>query len=275
MAREFPARLHILLASEARVGVVFRRGPANAVCTVRWDRETDTFEIGQWFRGRIYERRSDLSADGRHLIYFARGGRRHEETKGSWTAISRAPWLHAVTRYGKGDCWQGGGLFTSNEKYWLNGCHFLVRQDAAGLGEDSAYQPEGSFGAECPSVYYRRLLRDGWQLEIMEGPGRVSRCTVFAKPQNGFVDASRDLLLGAGLEWFNVQHWVAAEQEGMAATLAPVDAPMVTLGGDIARGVWPTSFRSRKGTIFSYIMSNYTPEAIPRGRVVRSHFATC
>jgi len=101
----FPARLHVLLAAESNTALVIRRGPANAVCTVGWNRDTDQFQLGQWLRGRIYERRADLSPDGRYLIYFARGGRRHAETRGSWTAISRAPFLHAVTLYGKGDCW--------------------------------------------------------------------------------------------------------------------------------------------------------------------------
>jgi hypothetical protein len=61
MVHAFPARLHVLLASQARRGVVFRRGPVNAVCTVGWNLETDKFELGQWLRGRIYERRGDLS----------------------------------------------------------------------------------------------------------------------------------------------------------------------------------------------------------------------
>jgi hypothetical protein len=181
MAHKFPARLHILLASKAPSAVVFRRGPAGAVCTVGWNRKTDQFELGQWLRGRIYERRADLSPDGRHLIYFARGGRRHQETKGSWTAISRAPWLHAITLYGKGDCWQGGGLFTANCKYWLNGCHFVVRESSE-VSQDTKYRPQGAFGAECPSVYYRRLLRDGWTLEMKTGSSRVAPCTIFTKP---------------------------------------------------------------------------------------------
>src|SRR5258708_36609032 len=176
----FPARMHVLLASKAPFGLVFRRGPANAVCTVGWNRATDEFELGQWLCGRIYERRADLSPDARHLIYFARGGLRHKETKGSWTAISRAPWLHAVTLFGKGDCWQGGGLFTSNRKFWLNGCHFPVRESAE-LGEDDKYHPEGSFGAECPSVYYRRLLRDGWTLDMAVGARRRPRRTPFTQ----------------------------------------------------------------------------------------------
>ena len=74
--------------------------------------------------------------------------------------------------------------------------------------------------------------------------------------QNGFVDPSRDLLPGAGREWFSVQHWVAAEQDGVTAALIPVDAPIVSLG-DIVRGRWPTEFGQRPGTIFSYVMNNY------------------
>ena len=42
--------------------------------------------------------------------------------------------------------------------------------------------------------------------------------------QNGFVDPSRDQLPGAGKEWFSVQHWVSAEEGGVAVALVPVDA---------------------------------------------------
>jgi hypothetical protein len=104
MATRFPARLHVLLASEARVGVVIRRGPARAVCSILWDRNSDKFETGQWLRGRIYERRADVSPDGRYMIYFAMNGRWSSKSRGSWTAVSRAPWLNAVVLWGKGDC---------------------------------------------------------------------------------------------------------------------------------------------------------------------------
>ena len=66
-----PARLHVILARDASKAVVFRRGPSNRVCTVGWDLETDTFTMGQWLKGRIYEYRSDLSPDGELMIYFA------------------------------------------------------------------------------------------------------------------------------------------------------------------------------------------------------------
>jgi alpha-mannosidase len=74
--------------------------------------------------------------------------------------------------------------------------------------------------------------------------------------QNGFVDPSRDQMPGAGKEWFSVQHWIAADQDGVTVALIPIDAALVTLG-DIVRGVWPKEFGERHGTIFSYIMNNY------------------
>ena len=122
-----------------------------------------------------------LSPDGRHLIYFARGGRRHAETKGTWTAISRAPWLKAIVLYGKGDCWQGGGLFTAPGRYWLNGCHFPVR-DNGELEPDTVHTPPGGYGAECEGIYFPRLLRDGWSLRERLTAGATSRLTIFEKP---------------------------------------------------------------------------------------------
>jgi alpha-mannosidase len=74
--------------------------------------------------------------------------------------------------------------------------------------------------------------------------------------QNGVVDPARDMYAGAGYEWFNVQHWVSAQQGGISATLMPLDASLVTLG-DINRGDWLTEFGKRSGTIFSYVMNNY------------------
>ncbi len=179
---QFPARLHVLMAARAPLGVVLRRGPTNAVCSMLWDRAKDSFQIGQWVRHRIYERRSDISPDGRYLIYFARNSAWQSETKGTWTAVSRAPWLKAVVLFGKGDCWNGGGMFTSETRYWLNaGCgHFLIR-DSGEVEQDRDFKPTGSYGGECASVYYRRLQRDGWVLKDKLDAGWGSAFTVFEK----------------------------------------------------------------------------------------------
>ena len=74
--------------------------------------------------------------------------------------------------------------------------------------------------------------------------------------QNGWVDPSKDMLKGAGLEWFSVGHWVKAAAGDAEVAIVPVDAPLVTLG-DINRGVWPETFSAKSSTIFSYVMNNY------------------
>ena len=176
----FPARIHVLLARDAKVGVVLRRGPSKSVCSILWNRKTDEFRVGQWLRGRIYERRSDLSSDGKYMIYFAMNGRWESETGGSWTAISKAPWLKAIVLIGKGDCWNGGGLFTGEEKYWLNdGFGHRSMQASSLVRRDEKYRPPEFYGGECPGVYYVRLQRDGW---VIKPAVSGKEFTVFEKP---------------------------------------------------------------------------------------------
>ncbi|HXT41915.1 MAG TPA: hypothetical protein VN887_18040 [Candidatus Angelobacter sp.] len=175
---KFPARLHVLLARSAKIGLVIRRGPSKSVCTVLWNRGRNTFKLGQWMRGRIYERRCDLSPDGKHLIYFAMNGRWESETKGAWTAISRVPYLKAVDLYAKGDCWHGGGLFLSKREFWLNdGRGHIELKKSSQLRANPNVHPKHHFGGECLTVYFNRLKRDGW---VMHGE-EVQEATVFEK----------------------------------------------------------------------------------------------
>ena len=110
-------------------------------------------------------------------------GKWSSETKGSWTAIARVPWLKAVVLFGKGDSWNGGGLFTSNSRYWLNGgCGHFPMRDSRELRQDTKFQPDASYGGECPGVYYLRLQRDGWRLKTILAESRWVRCAVFEKP---------------------------------------------------------------------------------------------
>ena len=64
-------RLYVLLARRSSLGVIFRRGPSRQVLTLLWDTSTHVIRLGQWFKGRIYERRCDLSPSGEKLVYFA------------------------------------------------------------------------------------------------------------------------------------------------------------------------------------------------------------
>lgn len=97
--------------------MVFRRGPSKQVLMIKWDLRDDGFECGQWFKGRIYERRCDLSPDGKLLIYFAS---KQKLPLLTWTAISRPPSYTALALWPKGDSWNGGGWFVSNRRIRLN-----------------------------------------------------------------------------------------------------------------------------------------------------------
>jgi hypothetical protein len=158
------ARLAVLQAADAPVALVLRRGPTLQVCTVLWDRRRNRFRPGQWLKGRIDPHKCDLSPDGRYCIYFAVSGRRDPETKGTYTAVSRAPWLKALALYGLGDCWAGGGLFTGPRTYWLNDRgvaeHFQLRESLEVVRDFNFMKWQR--GPEWP--YAHRLAREGWTL---------------------------------------------------------------------------------------------------------------
>lgn len=74
--------------------------------------------------------------------------------------------------------------------------------------------------------------------------------------QQGWVDPAHDLMQGAGVEWFSVQHWMAVHDANVVVGIVPIDAPMASFG-DINRGEWPARFHPVSGTLFSYVMNNY------------------
>lgn len=164
-------RLHVLLARDSPAAVVLRRGPSEAVASIGWDRTTDRFALGQWLRGRIYERRCDLSPDGEHLLYFARG---RSATMSSWTAVSRAPYLHAIALFHNHGGYRGGGLFLDVGSYWLNGecIHTLVR-DTRELVRAERAPYASTPGRASLGVYFHRLLRDGWTRRPELSPDRI------------------------------------------------------------------------------------------------------
>lgn len=156
--------LYVIQARRAPTAVVFRRGPSKQVQLIKWNTSTDTFEEGQWFKGRIYERRCDLSPDGDLLVYFAA---KYKKPYFSWTAISKPPYLTALALWPKGDGWGGGGLFESPKTLLLN-----HREGERELGEShrlpSKYKvrPFGErpgWGEDEP-IMGERLTRDGWRL---------------------------------------------------------------------------------------------------------------
>jgi hypothetical protein len=157
-------RLYCLLAREAPLAAVFRRGPSKQVLLVLWRTDTDQFQEGQWLKGRIYERRCDLSPSGQRLIYFAAD---YKKPYFSWTAVSKPPFLTALALWPKGDGWGGGGLFEKEHKILLNHRAAEMRlAEGFNLPRDLQITPFGErsgWGEDNP-IFDTRLSRDGWRL---------------------------------------------------------------------------------------------------------------
>ncbi|MCX5661426.1 MAG: hypothetical protein NTW19_17225 [Planctomycetota bacterium] len=161
-----PCRLFFILAREARVGVVFRRGPSRKVQLLRWDTGSDAIEPGQWFTGRIYERRCDLSPSGDLLVYFAaKQTRRQSESSctATWTAVSKPPYLTALALWPKGDAWGGGGQFLDERTLALNHGD-ITHHPSHAPGKHLRVKPQHLCGEDSP-LFDARLARDGWRLE--------------------------------------------------------------------------------------------------------------
>ena len=70
------------------------------------------------------------------------------------------------------------------------------------------------------------------------------------------VNANRDMLPGACLDWFTVQHFVEVEGRDATIAWATPDAPLVCFQ-DINRGKWQTQLPLTNGHLYSYVMNNY------------------
>jgi hypothetical protein len=130
-----------------------------------------------------------------------------------------------------------------------------------------------SRGVNTPRITTEIILFDNEKR--IEFVNRVSKETVYKKEaayfafplalrapefkyevQNAVVRPARDMMPGAGLEWFSAQNWVSAGDADAEVGLVSTDSFLWTFG-DIVRGTWPTEFKPQSSTVFSYVMNNY------------------
>ncbi len=165
------AHLYAIIARESDSAVIFRRGPTNRVCLIRWDLKRDKFETGQWLAGRIYEEKSDLSPNGELLVYFAaKHGRVGKNAIKTWVAVSRPPYLTALVLWEAIDTYNQISLFESNNvlELWNYNANFIT-QPAQGFSVPKylKIRPSSWIGFFYKLPDHPRLVRDGW--EVYEG----------------------------------------------------------------------------------------------------------
>ncbi len=116
----------MIVAANEPAAIIIKKGPAQWTQLVLWDTRNDVFTAGAWIRGRIYAEKCDLSPDGQLFLYAIHQGRRFAtDTTHSYTALSRAPWLHALVLWPRGTTYGGGGRFTGDRRLTLRGEHVV------------------------------------------------------------------------------------------------------------------------------------------------------
>lgn len=167
-------RIFGVAARAAPVVVLFRRGPSKQVFTIKWNTLKHEFHGGQWFKGRIYEERCDLSPSGDKLIYLAGN---HKLPYYAWTAVSRPPYLTALLLWPNIGTWGGGGLFDGERNILLNCGGSLKPADEFRVPKGIHIRPIASWAGrgEDDPIRSMRMKRDGWSLEDAGEQGGYSR----------------------------------------------------------------------------------------------------
>jgi hypothetical protein len=134
-----------LPAKEAPYVIIIRRKPSKTYHIIRWNVEQDEFERGSWFTGHIYAFRSDVSFDGKWMVYLARGARGT-----TWNGVCLLPYLKTYLEADAPDTWGGGG-------YWRDSQTLLTYSWTTTKGA-APFRIENGQG----EVFARRMKRDGW-----------------------------------------------------------------------------------------------------------------
>jgi len=227
-------RIFGVIARAAPRVVLIRRGPTKHVLLLTWDTSKHEFHSGQWFKGRIYEERCDLSPKGDKLIYLAAS---HKGELQSWTAVSRPPFLTALALWPNMGTWGGGGLFESDRVIAINSCYPAVTpRSGVRIPKDVRVVPIARWAGrgEDDPIRALRMKRDGWELADA-GETKVYRTTKpysweFERPERwrkrrGNLILERRLL---GIHeingpWYAREHYLLDGQENILLALGRSD----------------------------------------------------
>ncbi len=156
--RPVRSRLHMIAARSAPIIVVVQRKRAKLFHIFTINTRTHHVEEGSWFRGKIFALRSDISFDGRFMVYLALGA-----TGETWNGVCQLPWLKTIVQGGNIGTWHGGGYFAQSNILRINEWSgTTVDADAAPLSfELEAFR--APFDAGDLGILYCRFERDGFR----------------------------------------------------------------------------------------------------------------
>ena len=146
----------------------------------------------------------------------------------------------------------------------------LNRRHRAGMGDSMLVTSSGPMAAKIESLVI--VWDDLKRIDIVNRFGKeqtyANEAVYFAFPfaaekptfryeaPAAIVNANRDMLPGACLDWFTVQHFVEVEGRDATIAWATPDAPLACFQ-DINRGKWQTQLPLTNGHIYAYLMNNY------------------
>lgn len=150
------SRIHLLAAKEAPIVVILQRKRAKLFHVVTVNTEKHWVNEGSWFRGVLYALDSDLSFDGKFMVYRARG-----KNRATWSGVCRLPWLKTLVHVEPPIT--GGGYFSGPNDLKTHGwdhCEKIFSSDDIPFTIER--DPKRHFGSES-AVIFARFERDGFE----------------------------------------------------------------------------------------------------------------
>jgi hypothetical protein len=146
----------------------------------------------------------------------------------------------------------------------------LQRKQRWGVGEMMTVETSGTMAPKITSAvlvwddikridlmnYFNKTQTYDKEAVYFAFPFAAEKPTFRYEVPAGIVNANKDMLPGACLDWFTVQHFVEISGPNAAITWATPDAPLACFQ-DINRGKWLTELPMTNGHVYSYAMNNY------------------
>jgi hypothetical protein len=151
------SRIHLIAAKEAPVIVILQRKRAKLFHVITVGTDKHWVNEGSWFRGVIHGINSDVSFDGKYMVYLAVGAGRGKYTK--WSGICRLPWLKTLVHVDSPIT--GGGYFDGPDDLKTHGWDCREQVSSSDVPFTIARDKKRHFGYELANIY-GRFERDGF-----------------------------------------------------------------------------------------------------------------